>query len=394
MALFQYQAVTAEGKKMRGALTAESIDSAKEQLLKKRLFIIAIKQKMGYEKRVKLSPEDLLGFTSAMAQLLKSSLPLYDCLVAIEEKFHNHRHHPLFLDLRDMVGQGRSLSYALGKYPKIFDTIYASLVESGEETATLPEIFKQLTLSLAKQNKLRKQVSSAMVYPAFLGVFCVVVVIGLFTFLIPSMKDLLEGRPLHPMTETVLGLSDFLRVNGSLIGTTIAAIVLSLIFFIRSKRGRDHYEHVALKLPLVGRLKTQAVLVRFCRSFAVLLSSGIPAHRALVLAGRVMNHSAFEGALERVRARMMEGGKISEEIGKCPLFPPMVSRMIATGEDSGNLEAMLFHLAEMYEDELEKSLTQFMNLLQPVMILILGLIVGFVLLSVLLPLTDVSSFLN
>lgn len=394
MTLYQYQAITASGEKTRGSLTAESIESAKEQLLKKKLFLTSIKPKVGYEKRVKLSPEDLLSFTSSMAQLLRAGLPLYDCLVTMEEKFAGHRHHPLFLDLRDLVGQGRSLSYALGKYPKIFDTIYTSLIESGEETATLPTIFDQLTLSLSKQNKLRKQVSSAMIYPAFLGVFCVVVVIGLFTFLIPSMKDLLEDRPLHPLTQSVLNFSDFLSENGGVLVLGIATVVFGAIYFFRSKRGKHYFGRISLRLPIVGRLKTQAVLVRFCRSFAVLLSSGVPAHRALILAGRVMHNEAFEEAVEKVRLRVMEGGKISEELAQSPLFPKMVSRMVSTGEDSGNLEKMLFHLAEMYEEELEKSLSQFMNLLQPVMILILGLIVGFVLLSVLLPLTDVSSFLN
>ncbi|MCI5051626.1 MAG: type II secretion system F family protein [Simkaniaceae bacterium] len=395
MSLFQYQAITNEGKTVKGDLSAESIEMAKEILLKRKVLITAIKKKSsGYQKKMKLSSSQLLGFTGEMAQLLKAGLPLYDALVTIEEKYQSTKHHPLFLELRDSVGQGRALSHAMGQYPKLFGSIYISMVASGEETATLPFIFEQLTETLTKQSKLKKQLSSAMVYPAFLGVFCLVVVVGLFVFLIPSMKDLLDDRPLHPMTQNVLLFSDFLTNHPLAILSCLSALVLSVITFCKSKKGKQLTQKLLLRLPLIGTLITQSVLVRFSRAFAVLLASGVPVMQALELAQKVMHHPEFEQIIEKVKVKMVEGRPLSEELANHPLIPSVMTRMIATGEASGNLEKMLLSLSEMYQEELEKSLATVMNLLQPVMILFLGLIVGFVLLSVLLPLTDVSSFLN
>jgi general secretion pathway protein F len=392
MPLFQYGAISLDGKKIRGVIDADSLDQAKERLRTREVIVTEMKlsEKEG---KIALGSETVIHFTRDLSGLLRSGLPLYESLLTIEEKYRSHKYHFLFLDLCDQIKQGKSLSQALSVYPNSFNSVYISMIASGESTGNLEKAFLQLYKVISRNEKFRKQIRSAMVYPGFLGVFCLIVLVGLFLFLIPSMKELLEGRELHPITKMILNISNSLEKNFILYAIISGAFLSLTIFLFKMKSCKDFCKRWLLHVPLFKTLYTESILMRFSRVFGVLLSSGVPIVEALRLSRSIMNHVSFEDAVKQAEEGIIQGRRLSEELKKSGLFPPLMIRMLATAEETGNPTEMLEHVADIYEEQLERTLVQFTNLLQPVMLLILGIIVGVVLLSVLLPLTDVSTLL-
>ncbi len=392
MPLFQYVAIGSSGKMIKGIIDADSLELAKERLHAREIVVT----KMGpakKEREANLGSETIIHFTRDLSGLLRSGLPLYESLLTIEEKYRSHKFHYLFLDLCDQVKQGKSLSQALSAYPRSFNSVYISMIASGENTGNLEKAFVQLYRVVSRNEKFRRQMRSAMIYPAFLSVFCLIVLVGLFLFLIPSMKELLEGRELHPITKTILNISNNLEKN---LAFYLVGAVLSVtfgVFVAKTKSFKDRCKQWLLYIPFFRTIFTESILMRFSRVLAVLLASGVPIVEALKLSRSVMNHISFEVAIKNVEEGIIQGRKLSDELKKSGLFPSLMIRMLATAEETGSPTEMLEHVADIYEEQLERTLVQFTNLLQPVMLLILGVIVGVVLLSVLLPLTDVSTLL-
>lgn len=392
MTLYRYVALDSDGKERLGLLDAESMESAKERLRSKRIMVTKIVQALD-QKEITLNSNLLIAFTRDLSQLLRSKLPLYESLVTIEEKFSSHKKHFLFLDICDKVRQGKKLSEAFASYPKIFDEVYVSMVAAGENTGQLDVVFFQLYKVIARSDKLQKQTKAALVYPSFLLAFCLVILAGLFLYLIPSMKELFEGRALHPMTKMVVGMSDWMQANwmgllGGVVGVALAGVYIS-----REKKARNWIKVSLTKIPMFREVFTEAVLMRFCRVLSILLSSGVTLVEALKYAKGVIHHPDFEKVISKAEEGIVKGSKFSQELKKSPLIPSLVVRMIETSEETGSSSEMLLSIGEIYEEKLEKTISQFTNLLQPVMLLVLGLLVGLVLLSVLLPLTDMSSLM-
>lgn len=200
MALFRYTALNHKGKKFHGVIHAEAMDEAQHALRNLDVFVVDISAST-QKKAPILSRQEVLNFTRELFQLLNAALPLYESLKALADKAKGHKNHAVYLDICDCVKKGESFSKALSYYTQSFSSVYISMVEAAEESGSLASVFKELLQMLSKEDKLRKQLSSAMIYPIFLSVFCFIVIIGLFTFMIPSMKELLEGRQLHPFTD-------------------------------------------------------------------------------------------------------------------------------------------------------------------------------------------------
>jgi len=394
MPLYQYVSLTASGKKQRGIIDADSYEVAREKLTKQKIIVTRLTEHRSKKKEGILSKSELLHFTRDLAQFLRSSLPLYESLVAIEEKYRSHVNHSLFLDLCDLVKQGKSLSMALRKYPQSFDSIYLSMVSAAEETGNLSRVFQELTDLIAKSQKLKKQLVSALIYPAFLSAFCLIILGGLFFFLIPSMKELLVDRNLHPLTEGILGISSFLESHLISFSVSFLCLVIGLITFFKSRRGKELGQKFLLKIPFLKEFITETVLIRFCHTLSVLLSSSVPVVQALRHAKKIMHHPLFEQAVEQAEKGLIEGKRLSEELSKSPLIPKIVIRILQISEETGNTAEMFKNISQIYEENIERTLSRLTTLIQPVLLLVLGVIVGIILLAVLLPLTDVSSFIQ
>jgi len=394
MALFKYAAVNEQGKVIKGVIDADSATEAKERLRRQQHFITSFELLEGKQKEIVLPPPLLLSFTRELGQLLKAGLPLYESLVTIEEKYKKHRAHPLFLDFCDHLKNGSTLSSALKKYPKSFDEIYLAMVTAAESTASLPEVFKQLAELISRQQKLKRQLISALMYPGFLGLFCLCITAGLLFFVIPTMQELFEGRPLHPLTQTVLSVSQFANQHRFFLAVFLLSFAALLFTFSRHPKTKKIISFLSLKIPFVKTVLIHSALVRFCRASSMLLTGGVPLLQTLTLSRRVMKQPLLENEIALAENKIMEGGSLSQQLKFSSLIPALVPRMLAIAEETGELAPMFHNIALIYEEEVDKHLTQLTTFLQPILLLILGGIVGIVVLSILLPLTDVSSFLS
>lgn len=392
--LYRYQALASTGKKISGVIDADSIHAAKEKLRKEQILVINLDLFQEKKKEITIPFPFLLDLTRMLGQLLRAGIPLFESLVIIEEKYHHHRFHPLLMDLCDSLKTGHSLSETLRKYPQSFDSVYIAMVHAGEQTASLPTVFEELCALLERQQKLKKQLFSAAAYPVFLGGFCALVFTALLLFVIPSMKNLFEGRELHPITRFVFGASDFVTAQGSIILIGLLLLAAAIATCIKHPALRQKSDGILLTLPFVGEFLRQAATIRFCRTASLLLSGGLPILQTLQLSRHVMKNRLLEEVIVNAEQRVSEGKPLSQELKASSLIPSIVPRMLAVAEETGKTAFMLQDIASICEDNLEKRLQQFTALLQPALLLLLGLIVGLVLLSILIPMTDVGSALQ
>lgn len=393
MPLYAYKALDETGKKLSGMIDADSLQLAKEKLKRRQLFITDISNSLRNEKGLNISSTQLLNFTRELSSLLKAGLPLYESLVTIEEKYRNQKIHPLFIRLCDALKTGSSFSSALSAYPSCFDVIYLSMVKAAEKTGRLAETFEDLSNLITKQNKLKKQLFSSLAYPAFLGAFCFCVVIALFFFVIPSMQELFEGRHLHPLTACVISISSFLNECWLYLLLSFLASLLGLFYIMKIPTYKKHFVALLYRIPLIKKVAQEASLVRFCRAMALLLQGGVPLASALGYARNTMKNVLLESVIDNAIEKIVEGKKLSSLIAS-PYMPSLVTRMVAIAEETGNLESTMKNLSEIYDEDLNKDLQHLTSFLQPLVLIFLGLIVGIVVLSILIPLTDVGSFIS
>ncbi len=394
MPLFQYEAIATTGKKVRATIDADNLHDAKLKLIKREVVALKIHpvDRQVLQKSV-LTRVELLNLTREIARLLQAGLPLYETLCALEEKYRGQaRPHRLLLDLADSVRQGMAFSLALFKYPQTFDILYTSMIANAEKTGSLGAALQELAELISRQIQIKKQVVSALLYPALLCGFCVVVLSSLLFYVVPSLRELFEGRDLHPLTQIVFAASAFackakiplaLGAMGCLM-LGVGAVVLP--------QWRDRILSLGYRLPWIRHVMARVAFIRFSRSVATLLEGGLPLVQAFAQGRTVMRHPALEKVVAQAEEKIAQGQSIHSPFENHPLIPPLVPRMIGIAEEGGKLPFMMRQIAQIYEEELEKILTHFANLAQPVLLLVLGIIIGFVLLSVLLPLTDVSSF--
>lgn len=394
MPIFRYQALSESGKKIGAVIDAEDIQDAKQKLV--RLQILAIKIDPVSEKEMKkpLAKREVLSLTREIARLLHAGLPLFETLSAMEEKYRRSKPHNILLDLSVRVKAGHPLSSSLNRHSDTFDILYISMVSNAEKTGRLAPCFEELTQLMTRQLHVRKQIISALLYPSLLAVFCLSVLSALLFFVIPSLRELFEGRDLHPFTRIVFAASSFACNSKLLLLFCAAALIVAVCFACISKQWKETILRIALQLPLLKTLFAKVAFVRFARASAALLAGGLSLIATLSQARTVMRHPILERVVARAEAKIAEGEPLSSCFENHPLIPPLIPRMLGIAEQSGKLTFTMQQIAQIYEEELETSLTYFANLAQPVLLLFLGALVGFVLLSVLLPLTDVGSFVN
>ncbi len=394
MPLFRYRALAVDGKTIKGVIDADSLHIAKERLRRQQLLVTDVTAHQSEKKEWLLPQQFILTFTRELAHLLRAGLPLYESLITMQEKYARHKAQPMLLDLCDHLKEGHALSVALKRYPKIFNHIYLSMVQVAEQSGNLAEIFHQLAELITRQMKLKKQIISAITYPAILGVFCMVVASGLLLFVIPTMKELFEGRTLHPMTRIVLGLSDWVNSHGFEIISTFLLVSITSVYIWFKRNGKLYLYSLAQQMPFLKTLLLQSALVRFCRALSMLLYAGVPLLEALSLVRSIVKNPVFEQQILQTEKKVMQGERLSHALKSCSLIPALVIRLISLSEETGKMQEAFIHLSSIYEEEVEKHLGQLTTFLQPVLLITLGMIVGLVVLSILLPLTDVSSFLS
>lgn len=391
--LFQYRYIDDKGKKRKGFIDALHPREAKEKLRLQKILIIEINPTEAKKKKSnRFRKDDLITFTTQLSSLLQAGMPLYESLLSLEEQYRNEPSHPIILTLCERIKGGDSFSSSLQHFPESFSHLYCSLVAAGESVGELALTLEKLASLLHKQRKLKKQLTTALVYPALLFSFSLVVMFMLLIFVIPSLKTLFEDRDVNRFTKSVMFISDFLVNKWVFYLPMMIGAAASLYFVVNAPEKKRWFQRQFLRLPFLKTLITQTVIARFCRTMGTLLQGGVSLIQALQISRKVMQNPFFEGIVEEAEGKIVEGSLLSKELKKSPLIPTLVVRMLSIGEEGGNTAAMLNKIADLYEEEVEKSLTRLTALAQPIILLIMGGIVGIIMIAVLLPLTDVSAF--
>lgn len=391
MPLFQYQAIDPQGKRKGGLIEAQDDRDAKAKLREMGVMVISVAVKTSVTSRQNLKGENLLAFTHQLSQLVSAGIPLFESLLAIEEQCRGESYHRIILSLCEQIKGGSSLSQAMSAYPDSFNKLYTSMILAGESVGVLNLVLEKLALLLSRQMKLKGEITTAMVYPGVLACFSLLIIVMLMTFVVPSIEGIFAERKLNGFTQFVLSVSHIFRGYWWLYLPILAATVSFIVYKLRTPAGKVWLERNLLRVPVIRTLMVQAAVARFCRTMGTLQQGGLPMIESLRISRDVMRNVVLEEDVKNAEARIIEGSSLGHELGKSKWFPLLVSRMLSVGEDSGSSVAMLNTIADIYEGEVEKSLSRVMALAQPIILIFMGVIIGTVLLAILLPLTDVSS---
>lgn len=391
MTVFSYKAFTKKQKKQQGVVNANNRQEALDSLRKQGMMVIHIQALEKSSLQCHLQNENLINFTKQTAQMLHAGIPLYESLLSIEEQNKGEKFHPILIHLCDAIKRGVPLSKAMEAFPKSFNKLYRSLVKSGESSGTLGETLKGLAKLLSQRQKMKKQLITGMIYPTVLACFSFLLLISLVAFVIPSFEAIFSERPASGITAIVFSTSRFFQKYW--LFHTSALLISALLIFrkLRTPSGKKILDKALLRIPILQNFIKQAAFARFSRTMFTLQTGGIPLVESLQISRNTMMNGILEDIIMNVENKIVEGGSLSVELKKFPLVPKMIVRMLAIGEESGSLATMFRDIADIYDDEVKRTQERIIALAQPAILIFMGGVIAFILLAVLLPLTDIES---
>ena len=399
MPVWNYSGIRPNGERTRGLIDADSVQSARQKLKKEGILPVSLELHSREEEvrtpgspsgRGGLSGRDLATFTRQLSILVGAGVPIVEALGAILDQGGDTAPARVASQIRDRVKEGRSLSVAMGALPGIFSPIYLNMVRAGEESGTLEIMLNRLADLLEKQSNTRRKVMGSLFYPVMLLGVGVMMVIFLLIVVMPRITSIFEGlKATLPLpTRILMGSSAWLRSHLLSTGLSVLAGIFILVRFVRTRRAT--LDRWALRLPRIGELILATQVARFARTLGVLLSSGTPLQKAMEVSEAVVTSGPVREAVSRARGDLAEGLSLSRSLRETKVFPLLAVHMIAVGERSGKLEDLLMRLAEGYEQEVDQTIGTLTSLIEPVMILFIGGIVLFMVMSVLLPIFEMS----
>lgn len=392
MPIYTYQAIDNRGKKRKGLIEASSEGEAKSKLRDQGAMVSKLTLQKAGKAKENLKGDQLLTFTLQLSYLVSAGVPIYESLIALEEQYRNEPFARVILSLCEQIKGGTPLSSAMAAFPDSFNHLYCSMIAAGESAGALDIVLEKLAELLAKQNKLKSDIMGALIYPAILMTFSLLVIGLLLGYVVPSIESIFAERQLNSFTQLVLNLSYIFRTFWWIYLPIILLTAAWLYLKIRKPEGKMWLERNLLKVPLISTLMIQTAIARFCRTMGTLQKGGLTVIDSLRIAREVMGNKTLEEDIKRAENRIVEGSTLSAELARSRWIPHMVSRMLAVGEDSGTSTAMFNKIADLYEENLEKTLNRLLAFAQPVILIFMGAVIGTVLLAILLPLTDMSSF--
>jgi type IV pilus assembly protein PilC len=402
MPLFKYLAKDEEGATVEDVVEAKDEMVALDMLRVKNLIIISIneqkadKKTVAQKSRKKIKPEELVIFSRQLATMVNAGIPLVQSLDILSEQMESISFRQIVSTVRGDVEAGSSLSAALEKHPKLFTMLYTNMVRAGETSGMLDEILDRLAGYLEKSGSLQRKVKSAMVYPAVVSLMAVGITLVLLLKVIPTFKEIFAslGGTLPAPTQLLITISDTLRSY-----FIYVVIVLGIIGFVIGKlvqtpAGKLRFDQIKLKMPVFGPLLRKVAVARFSRTLSTLIRSGVPILGALEIVAKTSGNVVIEQAVESSRVGIREGESISAPLAKSKAFPPMVTRMISVGEESGELEKMLTKIADFYEDQVDAAVSGLTSLIEPLIIAFLGIVVGSIVVAMFLPIFKISELIG
>ncbi|MDJ0761488.1 MAG: type II secretion system F family protein [Myxococcota bacterium] len=392
MAAYKYEAKKRSGEVVTGKMGAKD-EAALVQKLKSQGLTLVSAKKVSLDLNINLggkaTTKDLKAFTRQFATMIDAGLPLVQCLEILGSQAENKWFGDKLLEIKGLVEGGSTFSDALAKYPKIFDELFVNLVAAGEIGGILDTIMKRLAEYIEKKEALQRRIKGAMVYPIAILVITILVVVVLLKWVIPTFESMFvdfgAGDALPYPTQVVIGMSRGFGEYFIQIVVVAAAIIAGFTFFYRSKQGKQIMHRLYLVLPVIGPVVKKIAVARFTRTLGTLLSSGVPILEALNTVAKAAGNVIIEHAILFARERISEGRNISEPLGDANIFPGMVVQMIAVGEQTGALDVMCNKIADFYDEEVNVAVAALTSLLEPLMMVVIGGIVGGMVIAMYLP---------
>lgn len=394
MPIYRYNAMDANGRTVTGTLDADSLELVRSKLADLSYHVLSIretKSRQGFQdwftgiQRVKL--RDLVMFSRQFATMIDAGLSVVKCLDILQKQTRNPKLKDTIAEVKRDVAGGMSLTEAFQKHPRVFSPLFVNMIRSAEVGGILDTVLDRLAMFLEKEQETKNKIKSAMTYPVVVFCFAMLMLLALLFFVLPKFKGIFEtmGLDLPLTTRLMLNFSEYMRLYWyiALVGTVGSVILIKI--FARTQKGRYAIDAAKLKLPVFGDLLLKSAVSRFARTFGTLISSGVPVLRALEIVADTSGNCVISETVIRARSSIKEGEKISTPLFGSKIFPVMVTQMIAVGEETGRLDQMLVKVANFYDDEVDATLKGLTSLIEPLMIVGLGVIVGFIAVSVISP---------
>jgi general secretion pathway protein F len=408
MPVYDYKGLSAAGQPKTGIIDADSPREARIKLRSQNVLVTDIaareetirrdkqKRKVLQFKRGRKGKNEVPMYTRQLATLLKAGIPLAHAMSALIEQCQIEDLEAAFRDVREKLTQGLGFAEALAYHPEYFPDLYVNMVKAGEASGSLDKVLDRLADYLQRQAQIRNKVMAALAYPIVMIMVGVVIVIVLMTFVVPKVMEVIKqsGQKLPVMTAMLKGGADFLGANWLWLMLIVVALLLAHRFAMRKEDYRYRVDQFKLKIPVLGDLFRKAAVSRFAVSMSTLLKSGVPVLEALRIVRDIVDNQVLARVIDTVQKRIVEGTDIATPIKKSKVFPPVVGYMIAVGEQSGQLEEMLDRVAEAYDEEVSVQTQKVTSLLEPLLIVGMAAVVGFIVISVMLPILNISDIRN
>lgn len=397
---FNYQARTEKGEIQRGQIETSSQKAAAVLLQKHGLYVTFLEEVAlpVYARRIKIfgkiSKKDIVLFSRQLSIMFKSKISLVESLAVLGSQNKNSDFKEKILKISEEIKGGTPFSKTLSHYPKIFSSFYVAMIKSGETSGKLSEALNYLAEHLEREYHLAAKTKGALIYPALIIFVVLAVLILMILFVIPQLKIALEGsgQALPATTEFVIGLSDLLKKWGWLVILGTVSLIISLFKYYSTKEGKKFFDKIFLKLPIIGGLLKMIYVSRFAENLSTLISGGLPIVKSLEIVADVIDNDSYKEVIFQTRDRVRKGEPISSILALSPeLFPPVFVQMTLVGERTGTLDTTLMNVVNFYRKEVDGAIDNLLSLLEPALIIFLGLVVGGLMLSVLMPLYTAMS---
>lgn len=404
MPIFEYTGTDRNGVALRSTVEADSIKSAKQKVKKGGVILLSVEEKSGAKKNAlttlfptlsgsgSVNLRTLAVTTRQFASLIKANIPLVEALGALIDQTDNLKLKSTLATVRQQVNEGISLRDALAKHPKVFTPIFINMVESGEASGTLPLVLRRLADFMEAQVKLRTKITSAMTYPLLMAGIGGALMMVIFTFVIPKIANIFTSmnKTMPWYTQALMDASYFLRTYWWAIGLAMIVIVFSVKKYYSTPTGKVKRDRLLLNLPLFGEVVRLIAVSRFASTMATLLNGGVPLVTALGIVKSVLNNEILSQAVSVAKENITEGQSVSEPLKRSGEFPSLLIHMIAIGERTGELPPMLEMVAEQYEEQVNTKVERMTTLIEPLMIVVMGLSVGIIVMAVFVPLLQLQ----
>jgi type IV pilus assembly protein PilC len=402
MAIFSYTANNASGKSIQGVVEADDRESAIASLKRQQLHPLVVTESKKFNLSIfnskKVKTKDITIFTRQLSTMVSAGVPLNRSFLTLQEQAENAYFKKVIGDMSRQIEGGASIGEALGKYPKIFDDIYVNMVIAGEAGGILDEILKRLATQLEKNESIKKKIKSATTYPKVVFGITIIAFVVVMNIIVPKIATMLLelGGPdakLPPLTRIMIAISNFSKEYA--VPIAIAAFIGYLLLrrYLRTPKGKYRYHALLLKIPVIKLVITKIAVARFARTFSSLMSAGVPVNNAIRVTSGSIGNKVLEKELLEAAKDVEAGKQLSDSLSKSPHYPPIVAQMLAIGEETGQIDKILVKVADFYEEEVDATIESLSSLLEPLMIVILGGMVGLVAASVMGPLGSLTSSL-